>query len=477
MLDFFFVVNKHLNPWNMNAYLGIDVSKGYADFTLLDQEKKELEKVFQLDDNRQGHDMLAALLKKQIDRHHIEMVHCGVESTGGYENNWYHRLSLLSKEMNVKVARLNPNGVKKNSEAGLDRNVTDALSSRYVGEYLINHADKVDYSEQSSHYASFRSLTRYIKLQSKQQTQLINQLKGLLYSAFPELVRFCKHSTPGWVLEVLKKYPTADQISKATVAKLSKLDHVGTERAEVLIKKAKSTIASRTGKTQSFLIQSLAAQILLKQDVLAGLKEHLAQNCNGGEVALVDSLPGFASYSAAATMVEVEDISRFASPKHLVSYFGVHPELKDSGDKKGVHRMSKKGRPFMRGILYMCAQTAVRSDEHFKRIYHIHRSRGMCHKKAIGVIMQKLLRLVWGVLNSGKPYEAKVDKANQEKKVTAQKTDSKKQETKSKRRYQELGQEAPVSNRQSKIRKVHIESQSEQAGNVRDLLHAPLVNI
>ncbi len=30
----------------MNAYLGIDVSKGYGDFTLLDQNKKELEKSF-----------------------------------------------------------------------------------------------------------------------------------------------------------------------------------------------------------------------------------------------------------------------------------------------------------------------------------------------------------------------------------------------------------------------------------------------
>ena len=40
----------------MDPFLGVDVSKGYADFTLLDPDKNQLEKVFQLDDTRKGHD-------------------------------------------------------------------------------------------------------------------------------------------------------------------------------------------------------------------------------------------------------------------------------------------------------------------------------------------------------------------------------------------------------------------------------------
>ena len=96
----------------MNAYLGIDVSKGYGDFTLLDQNKKELEKVFQLDDTRTGHDALEALLQKHIKDGQISMVYCAVESTGGFENNWYAALIRMGSAMPVKVARLNPNGVK-----------------------------------------------------------------------------------------------------------------------------------------------------------------------------------------------------------------------------------------------------------------------------------------------------------------------------------------------------------------------------
>src|SRR5205814_8734093 len=113
---------------------------------------------------------------------------------------------------------------------------------------------------------------------------------------------------------------------------------------------------------------------------------------------------------------EIEDHKRFASPKELASYFGLHPELKESRDKQKVYRMSKKGRASMRATLYMCAQTAVLHDAHLKAIYHRHRSKGKNHKQAIGVIMHKLSRIIWGVLTSKQPYQATVDEKNQNKK-------------------------------------------------------------
>ena len=79
--------------------------------------------------------------------------------------------------------------------------------------------------------------------------------------------------------------------------------------------------------------------------------------------------------------------------------------------------MSKKERASMREVLFMCAQLAVLFDEHLKRIYHHHRSKGWTHRQAIGVIMHKLLRVIWGILTSKKPYDASIDQANQKEKV------------------------------------------------------------
>ena len=450
-------------------YLGIDVSKGYADFTLLDREKNPLEKVFQLDDNRKGHDTLKLIIQDKIKEHKIEVLCCGLESTGGFENNWFASLSGWSKTMPVKVARLNPSGVKNNIAAGLNRNVTDALSSRYIGEYLIDHESKVSYDVEDNEYSNYRSLYTYILLQNKQKTQLINELKMLLYSGFPEMVRFCKEGVPVWVLELLVKYPTAEKVAKLKGAKLSKIRNITPEKAETIIARAKETVGSRLSSTQGFLIQSLAEQIMDKQAIIEKAKKFLTENCKGPEVDLVTSIIGIGKYSASCIMIEIENIYRFASPKKLVSYFGLHPELKDSGDKIKIYHISKKGRSSMRGVLYMCAQSAVLHDPHFKQIYHNHRSKGMNHRQAIVVIMHKLLRVIWGILMNKKPYEAATDKANQNKKVTAIKDENKLKEVKAKRRYQEADLEAPISNRQTKIRKVQSDSQVDMVEQIRDV--------
>ena len=71
------------------AFLGIDVSKGYADFLLLDANKEILEEGFQLADNRDGRKQLRELITKWISLG-IETLYCGVESTGGYEDNWFN---------------------------------------------------------------------------------------------------------------------------------------------------------------------------------------------------------------------------------------------------------------------------------------------------------------------------------------------------------------------------------------------------
>ncbi len=397
----------------MDAYLGIDVSKGYADFTLLDAHQNELEKVFQLDDTRTGHNALKRELYRCINYHHLTMVYCAVESTGGFENNWYSALIEFSKLMPVKVARLNPSGVKNNAAATLARNITDALSSRYIAQYLIAHPDKVQYEKQDEYYASFRSIHKHIMLLKKQKTQLVNELKMVLYSAFPEVMPYCKQSIPQWILELLVKYPGVSAIAKRSVSQLTCINHITVDKATALIEKAKTSVASRTNKQQEFLVKSVAKQIQQQQELIELHKAYLTQSCTGDEVTLLQSIPGIAAYSAASIMIELEDISRFASTQQLASYFGVHPIFKQSGDKQGAFRMSKKGRASMRAVLYMCAQTSVLFDEHLKTIYERHRHNGKNHKQAIGAIMHKLLRIIWGVLSSRQPYQANIDRKNQ----------------------------------------------------------------
>lgn len=123
------------------GYLGIDVSKGYADFVLFDEQCKILEDFFQLSDTVAGRKDLKQLITSWQEQG-LEQLYCGVESTGGYENNWHSLLKGLQATGSVWVSRLNAKAIKSISEASLKRTVTDAVSAGNIASYLVKFPEK-----------------------------------------------------------------------------------------------------------------------------------------------------------------------------------------------------------------------------------------------------------------------------------------------------------------------------------------------
>jgi transposase len=455
-----------------NGFLGIDASKGYSDFVLLDGSLQALSKPIQFDDTRRGHRQLSSWLNRQIEVHNLDQVWAGVESTGGFEDNWHARLIELGNTLPVKIARLNPLGVKHAAKATLPDQVTDAQSAYYIAAYLRRYREKVSWQQPETKYRSFRSFDGHIRLLVKQRSQLISQFKQLLYSCFPELQRFCKDSIPNWVLELLTKYPTPQKLARARPTTVAKINYVSLEKAQRLVDKAKQSVAGRAAGNDGILMASMASQIQVKQRHIAKLKKKLTQKCQGPETELLETIPGIATYSAVALMIQIENIRRFATPGKLAGYFGVYPAIRVSGDKKPVVRMSKKGRAQMRATLYMCAGNAVLHDEHLKGIYHKHRGKGKSHKQALGVLMHKLLRIIWGMLTRQTAYNADKDRSNQQKNNRPD-TNSQQNELESKRRLQAFDQDAPISRVASKKRKAYQHSQVSKAEQMRDVADTP----
>ncbi|MDZ7757088.1 IS110 family transposase [Rhodohalobacter sp.] len=452
-----------------NGYVGIDVSKGYSDFVLLNEELQILTKPVQFDDTRTGHQGLIRWLGRCMSTYNLEQIYAGVESTGGFEDNWYACLMEAGTELPLHVSRLNPLTVKNAAKASLSTQITDALSAVHIARYLIRYGDEITWDTLQTKYRSFRSFDGHIRLLVRQRTQLITQFRQLLYSCFPELQRFCKHGIPNWVLELLKAYPSPQKLSRARVQTVAKINFISLEKAARLIEDASRTVAARGHGSDEFLIASMARQIQESQKQIASLKGKLTAECSGEQTRLLETIPGIGPYSAASLMIQIEDIRRFASPGHLSGYFGVHPALRESGDKQPVVRMSKKGRAAMRATLYMCANSAVLKDPHLKAIYHRHRSKNKTHKQALGVVMHKMLRIIWGILTSGNAYDPTVDQANQQKKISAPGHDAQQQEIASKRREQPFDEAAPISRIATKKRKAYQLSQVSSADQMRDL--------
>lgn len=438
-----------------NYYLGADVSKGYSDFMLLDDKKRRIEEDFQLDDTFDGHQKLYHILASLRDRHPETQIYAAVESTGGYENNWFNALAKFQSSLPLKTVRLNPCGVHNNSKAGLERNITDPISAENVAKYMIEHPENIRYQQQDP-FASLRKQWGFVKMLSKQKTQLLNQLESNLYSANPEVLGYCKSGVPNWVVSLLKRFPTAAKLAKAKKSSLVLIPYVTEKKAKELIQNARKSVASASDQVTAQIIKATAKQIQLLAKSIETQEKILTENCSVPEVQLLKTFPGISDISAIGLILEIGSAERFATAKKLASYFGLHPIFKTSGDGKSGFHMSKIGRVVPRQILYMVAMVSIQCNPLIQEIYLKHTEKGMKKKAALGVCMHKICRVVYGMLKHNKPFDPNIDRKNREKSLKG-KTKTSRDKT---RRYQSFDSKAPISARQNKKRKERKQSQS-----------------
>jgi transposase len=437
-------------------YMGIDVSKGYADFVIINQEKRPVMENFQLDDTFQGHSQLYEILKSFLDKHQKATLYAAVESTGGFENNWYHALTSFQASLPIQTARLNPKGVMHSSNAALKRNKTDKISAQSVAEYLVSHPENVLYQQEDS-LASLRKQWSFVMMLTKQCTQLLNQLHSLIYTANPELLSFCRDGMPDWVVKLLLQYPTAKRLAKAREKTLAKIPYVTIQRAQTLISAAKNSVASSADDIIAQLVISTATHILHLQKTIAAQNKLMANQCDLPEVRLLKTFIGIGDILSIGLMIEIQNISRFKSAKKLASFWGVHPMYKMSGDGGGSFKMSKQGRMQPRRLLYLVALTAINHNPVIKSLYEYHVKKGRKKMDAIGICMHKILRIIYGMLKNNTAFDPQIDDKNRKRPIRPKNSGPTKDKS---RRFQEYDAGAPVSGRQNKKRMEREQSQS-----------------
>lgn len=440
--------------------LAADVSKGYADFILWDQQSNCLEPAFKLFDNKEGHQQAKQLIKDFMKRYELEDIYAGMESTGGYENNWFLLFKSMQNQGVSRVMRINPKAVKATGTARMVRTITDAVSAENIAQYMLSFVkDNKPAYTQDNQFRTVRHVSAWTRNINKQITQTSNHLEKILYQSFPELLVYCRHGFPDWLLHLLQKYPLPSDIIKAGKSKLVKIGFITEQKAEAIIQKAKNTVAPSTadellGNTIKSMITVLTCN---RQQVSLHKKALTKQFGEAQEVQLIDTMTGFTAETAVLLMIEIESIEQYKGAKQLCAHFGLHPTFKQSGDGTWAARLSKMGRSSVRGLLYMPAITAIRTNDYFKNLYAQQRAKGKKHRQAICVVMHKMLCMIYGILHSQKPFDISIHKNNQREGQQKQKEAEKiagqrKKENKTKRErfIRENQMDAPISRKQSK---------------------------
>ena len=122
------------------------------------------------------------------------------------------------------------------------------------------------------------------------------------------------------------------------------------------------------------------------------------------QMQLLTSIPGVGRRTASLLLSEMPPVERCASAKSWVAYCGLAPETRHSG-KSWYSRLSRTGTARMRAGLYLPAISALRWNPAVRELGQRLKEREKQGRVRIVACMHKLLRICFGVLKSGLPFD------------------------------------------------------------------------
>jgi transposase len=122
---------------------------------------------------------------------------------------------------------------------------------------------------------------------------------------------------------------------------------------------------------------------------------------------LIASIPGIGETTVAKVLAYAGDIRRFANAKALAAFIGICPRQRQSGSSiKGRTMISRTGHADLRKALYMPGLVALRYNPLLQVFGARMKANGLAPKAVVGAVMRKLAHLIYGVVKSGKPFDA-----------------------------------------------------------------------
>jgi transposase len=144
-------------------------------------------------------------------------------------------------------------------------------------------------------------------------------------------------------------------------------------------------------------------------DFLAGEIEQLdrilgADALSDPDALRLMTLPGVSVVTAIALLAAIGNITRFATPRHLVAYLGLDPRVRQSGNEPARHgRITKQGSVEVRSLLVEAGWQATRTPGPL-RAFHERVAARRGHKIVTVATARKLVVIAWHLLSRGEDY-------------------------------------------------------------------------
>ena len=387
--------------------VGIDVAKDKHDCFILSSEGEVLADVFTIENNRDGFDALLQRIRSCTRPQ--DKIKVGLEATGHYS---YNILGfLLDKGLATYVINpLHTNLYRKS--LSLRQTKTDRIDARTIASMLMSDVDLKSYTNTAYHNEELKSLTRYRFDKVSERAKLKQSVSRLVNILFPELEKLVPTLHMASVYAMLSEFPGAKQIAEAhlthfkTVLLESSKGRYDREKAVAIRDAARRSVGS-VMPTKSLelrhtirLIQELDKEIEEVEAEIFAILDTMQSP--------ITTIPGIGKRMGAMIIAEVGDFSRFDSPDKLLAYAGLSPSTYQSGklNATGAYaHMEKRGSRYLRYAIFNATKYVCMWDPTFKAYLARKRAEGKHYNVAISHAAKKLVRLIYAMQRSGRPYQ------------------------------------------------------------------------
>lgn len=396
---------KRINPRTMIA--AVDIGKGFH-VGYFRAPNGEESKPFLFASSEKSFNEFWHKTQEFSRRHDLEEIVVGFESSGPYAEPLFHYL----RKKPVRLVQVNPVHTKRVKElTGNSPNKTDRKDPRVIADVIsLGHALTLVVPKGPA--AHLRRLTQARERVIKRRTAALNQLQDLIFVIFPEFLKIMKGISTKTALYLIKNHPTAESIvalgleSLKGLIKATSRGKLGPQRGEELFHASQSCVGVQEGKRSILLeIEYLISQISADDRFVATLEKQMVEHLE--EIPYshsILSLKGMGKVTAAGLIGEVGDFREFGTISEITKLAGLDLFEISSGKHRGQRRISKRGRPLMRKLLFYAAINVVKTNGVLHKPYQEMLSRGMLKVKGLIAIARKLLRIVFALARDNTVY-------------------------------------------------------------------------
>ena len=325
-------------------YLGIDVHKRYAQVAVMDEAGEIVEEV----------------RVENANLNDLAQRYAGAEAALEATSNYYHIHDTLSEHLDVTVAH-----PKELTQIAHSDKKTDRVDAKELARMVRLNSVPESYVP-TDEIREVRALVRGRQTLVEDRTKYANKIHGLLS------------------------------------------DHGITEDVKPLSVEGREFLRELSIPTPwNSLLESYLEVIETLTEEIHNLEETIEERAGSlKETQLLMTIPGVSYYTALTLYAELGEISRFDGDKEVVSYVGLNPVIRESGDSRIEGSISKRGSGRVRWLLVQAANTAVHTcnDEYLSRFYERLASRKNS-QKAIVATARKMLISIYHMLDRGEVYD------------------------------------------------------------------------